>query len=324
MDNIYIFSNGELKRKNNTIEFITKERKKILPINNIQDIKVFSNVKFNDSFLHLLSKYKIVMHMFSYYKNYLGSYIPDNLNYEGKTLINQVNSYQIYEERINLVKMILFAAMNNMRSNFKLYKMKYDEEKIKNMILKLNEIESVDILMIIEAEFRRYYYSFFDKIINNDNFKFEKRLKRPPENEINSVISFGNSVFYSECVRTINNVGLFNSIGYLHSNDRKNALSLDISEIFKPLIVDRIVFDMFKENEFKKSDFENKKHGIYLNKSGKQKFIKSYDEKLSQTIYLKNLKKYVSYKELIGIDLYRLKKYINKKSTNYIPYMEEV
>ncbi|UYP01290.1 type I-B CRISPR-associated endonuclease Cas1b [Oceanotoga sp. DSM 15011] len=324
MDNIYIFSDGELRKKNNTIEFISKNNKKILPINNVQDIKVFSNVSFNNKFLALLTKYKIALHVFSYYKNYMGSYIPDDLNYEGKTLLNQVNNYQIYEKRLYLAKMIIFSAINNMKNNLKLYKINYDENKIKKIIIKLNEVESTDQIMIVEAEFRRFYYSNFDNIINNKNFKFEKRSKRPPQNEINSVISFGNSVFYSECVRIINKVRLFNCIGYLHSNERNNSLSLDISEIFKPIIIDRLVFDLFKNNEFNKKDFQKMKNGIYLSTSGKKKFIKSYDEKLKETFILNNNNKHISYRELIENELYSLKNYINKQEPNYIPFMERM
>ena len=320
MDTIYIFSNGELKKKDNTIELITNKGKKTLPINNINDIKVFSNVKFNNKFLALLTKYKVIMHIFSYYQNYLGSYVPYNTNYEGKTIINQVNHHQIYEERLKIAKALIFSAMKNMLKNLNESKIIIDNEKKDTLILRLLNSESIEAVMVYEAEFRRMYYSKFDEIMNGSKFKFKKRSKRPPKNEINSVISFGNTIMYTDLLRVINKVGLSNSIGYIHSSDRKNTLNLDVSEIFKPIIIDKIVFEMFKNNKFNKTDFVGVKNGIYLSDNGKKKFIVRYNEKLDETIKLNN--RFVSYKELMEIELYKLKKYLNGKEFDYKPYME--
>ena len=58
---IYIFSNGELKRKDNTF-FIEKEdgEKNYLPIENINDIYIFGEVSVTKKFLELMSQKEII------------------------------------------------------------------------------------------------------------------------------------------------------------------------------------------------------------------------------------------------------------------------
>lgn len=65
--NVYIFSEGELKRKDNTIYFETESGRKFLPIEDVQDIYAFGEITFNKRLLELLSQKEIIVHYFNYY-----------------------------------------------------------------------------------------------------------------------------------------------------------------------------------------------------------------------------------------------------------------
>ena len=102
-------------------------------------------------------------------------------------------------------------------------------------------------------------------------------------------------------------------IGYLHStNNRRFTLNLDIAEIFKPIIVDRVIFSLINKKMLTKDDFQKEMRGIILNEKGKRKFIEEYNEKLSTTIKHKDLNTRVSYKRLIRLEIYKLQKYITE------------
>ena len=73
----YVYNNGDLKRKDNTLQFTTYEgEKRDIPIERISDIYVMSEMTFNTTFLNYISQYGISIHFFNYYNFYTGSYYP--------------------------------------------------------------------------------------------------------------------------------------------------------------------------------------------------------------------------------------------------------
>ncbi len=114
-----------------------------------------------------------------------------------------------------------------------------------------------------------------------EDFSFEKREKHPPSNPMNALISFGNSLLYttilSECYRTQLNP----TISYLHEpRERRFSLCLDLSEIFKPLIVDPIIFRLINTGVITTGDFDQDLNGCYLNEGRKRNFSKPLTKSL--------------------------------------------
>ncbi|MGC8585817.1 MAG: CRISPR-associated endonuclease Cas1, partial [Thermoplasmata archaeon] len=108
----------------------------------------------------------------------------------------------------------------------------------------------------------------------------------------------------------IYNTYLHPSISYLHEpSERRFSLALDIADIFKPLIVDRIIFTSINNKIIKKDDFDNETN-YYLKDNAKKKFIELYNEKLETTVMHKQLKKKVSYRRLIRLEAYKIIKHI--------------
>jgi CRISPR-associated protein Cas1 len=138
----------------------------------------------------------------------------------------------------------------------------------------------------------------------------EKREKRPPKNPINALISFANSMIYTAVLNEIYHTQLNPTVSYLHEpSERRYSLSLDIAEIFKPLIADAIIFKLINNNMIKLDDFEEDVNYCYLNDSGRKKFIREFDQKLSTTIKHRKLKRNVSYRTIIRIECYKLIKH---------------
>ena len=173
----------------------------------------------------------------------------------------------------------------------------------------------------IEGNIRDEYYSCFNDIIKNLDFEFTRRSKRPPLDNINSLISFGNSVMYTTVLGEIYQTQLDPRIGYLHStNERRFTLNLDIAEIFKPIIVDRTIFSLINKGSITKKDFEKDFNGIIISERGKKKFLEEYNGKLSTVIKHPHLNANVSYKRLIRLELYKIQKHIteNKQYEGFV------
>ncbi len=91
---------------------------------------------------------------------------------------------------------------------------------------------------------------------------------------------------------------------------RRFSLALDIVEIFKPLLVDRLIFSMINHKQIRAEHFEIELNYAYLNEKGRKVFISEFDEKLKTTIKHLRLSRSVSYKTLIRLECYKLMKHI--------------
>ena len=179
------------------------------------------------------------------------------------------------------------------------------------------DAEGVDELMGMEGNIRERYYSALNTILELD-MPFEKRVRRPPDNPINALISFGNSLMYTACLTELYRTQLNPTISFLHEpGDRRFSLSLDLAEIFKPVIVDRLIFRLLNRRQLQESKhFDEKLGGCYLNEAGRRIFLQEYDDQLKQTIEHRRLKRKVSYKRLIRLECYKLIKHL----TDMEPY----
>ena len=182
--------------------------------------------------------------------------------------------------------------------------------QIKGLQKELSKAESVNEIMGVEGNIRKVYYSAWKEIINQE-IDFEKRVKRPPDNMINTLISFVNSLIYTTCLSEIYKTQLNPTISYLHSaGERRFSLCLDVAEIFKPLIGDRLIFSLLNKNMITEKDFEKGSNFYCLKENGRKKILKEYDERLKQTIKHKDLGREVSYSYLIRLECYKLIKHI--------------
>jgi CRISPR-associated endonuclease Cas1 len=125
-------------------------------------------------------------------------------------------------------------------------------------------------LMALEGRIRESYYQSFNVILNLPE-PFQRRERRPPTNPINALISFGNSLLYATTLSEIYRTQLNPTVSFLHEpSARRYSLSLDLSEIFKPIIVDRTIFKVVNERMIQMDDFDRDLNYCYLKESWAQ------------------------------------------------------
>lgn len=163
--------------------------------------------------------------------------------------------------------------------------------------------------MGLEGNIRQVYYSGFDVILND--FEMGGRSKRPPKNEVNALVSFGNMLCYSACLSQIYHTQLNPTISFLHEpGARRFSLALDLAEVFKPLLVDRMIFNLLNRRTIQANDFRDDVERILLKETGKKVFVKAWEERLAETIQHRTLKRSVSYKHLLRLECYKLTKHL--------------
>lgn len=312
----YLYKSGRLQRKDNTLEITYKDNtKKVIPIERVEDIYVMTEFDFNTALLNFLSQYGIKIHFFNYYGFYTGTYYPKETLVSGKLLIKQVEHYTDNEKRLKIAKAFIDSASYNIHRNLIYYKNRGKdlEEYIKEIEYfrkQIDKCKDVSELMGIEGNIRKVYYSSWNNIINQD-IKFEKRVKNPPDNAINSLISYVNTIIYTRVLSEIYKTQLNPTISYLHEpSERRFSLCLDIAEIFKPIIGDRLIFSMLNKNQITEKDFENGLNFLYIKDKARKEITRELDKRLQTTIKHKTLDREVSYEYLMRLEVYKLIKYL--------------
>lgn len=315
-ETFYILKDGDLRRKDNSIVITSLEGySKNLKSEVADEIYIFGEVSTNTKLLNFLSQKGITMHIFNYYGFYSGSYHPRESNISGFLLVKQVKNYDDSNKRLVIAKEILKSASHNIYRNLRYYNgrgINLDEpmKSIQSLINKIDYGKTINEIMGIEGNIRKKYYSSWDDIIKKD-IDFSKRVKRPPDNIVNTLISFINSLVYTTVLTEIYKTQLNPTISFLHEPGTKRfSLSLDIAEIFKPLIGERMIFSMLNKNQITENDFERESNFLYIKESGKRKILMEYDKRLAQTIFHKELRRDISYRYLIRLECYKLIKHI--------------
>lgn len=316
----YIFNPGRMCRKDNTLQFTAYDEQgktqttKYLPIETVENLFIFGSIDANSALFNFLAQHQVSVHFFDYYQHYTGSFMPKEYLLAGKVQVAQTQHYLLPSKRLHIAKTILKGAAANMLKNLHYYNNRDKDttneiELMRIYTQKIPDAQNISELMGLEGNIRQTYYQAFDTILND--FSMNGRSKQPPKNEVNALISFGNMMCYTACLDAIYHTQLNPTISFLHEPGyRRFSLSLDIAEIFKPLIVDRLIFKVLNKKILQPDDFDHQLNGILLKPAAKQKFVKYYDERLTETIQHRTLNRKVSYKHLIKLECYKLVKHI--------------
>lgn len=319
----YLYRSGRLQRKDNTLEITYNDgTKKVIPVERVDNIYVMTQFDFNTVLLNFLSQYGINIHFFNYYGFYTGTYYPKESLVSGKLLIKQVENYNDMKKRLKIAKAFIDSASYNIHRNLIYYKNRNKnlEDYIKEIEYfrrQIDQCKDVKELMGIEGNIRKVYYSSWNSIINQD-IKFEKRVKNPPDNAINSLISYVNTIIYTRVLSEIYKTQLNPTISYLHEpSERRFSLCLDIAEIFKPIIGDRFIFSMLNKNQITEKNFEKDLNFLYIKEKARKEITKQIDKRLQTKIKHKTLGREVTYEYLMRLEIYKLIKYLIGEESKY-------
>jgi len=318
--NFFITKDGILKRKQNTVYFIRKNEngeleRKILPIEKIYAIYAHGRLSFSSGVVSYLAKHGVPIHFFNKYGWFEGSFYPRETLVSGELLIRQVEHYLDKEKRLYLAKEFINGCAENLIKNLQYYlrsgkNLEESISKINQLIESLKNKKESQQVLGVEGNIWGNYYKTFDEILP-ESFKFEQRTRRPPENMLNCLISFGNSLLYSTILTEVYNTQLNPTISYLHEpSERRFSLCLDLSEVFRPLLVDRVIFKLINKKIISEEHFVKELNFCLLNDSGRRLFLENWDEKLKTTIKHRDLGRSVSYQRLIRLDCHKLIKHL--------------
>ncbi len=175
------------------------------------------------------------------------------------------------------------------------HKMRVNEDKLRLISVALQKAlddckNSNDLgrLRGIEGKAAEQYFSIFDELILNqkEDFFFTSRNRRPPQDNMNALLSFSYTVLAGECANALESVGLDPYVGFMH-RDRpgRRSLALDLMEELRPVLADRFVLTLVNMKIIKACHFDKQQDGaILLTDEGRKAFFAAWQTRKKETI----------------------------------------
>lgn len=316
---------GELSRKDNSLCFRKDGKNVHIPVENTKEIYCFNEVSINSKLLDFLAQNNIIVHFFNYYGGYSGTYYPRDHYLSGKLIVKQALKYQ--NDRLDIARAIVKGIGLNIYEVLYHY-YKHDKKEVKEttdwikkiFLPQVEQAGDVKELMAYEGEVWLRFYQDFQYFLSED-FVMNKRVKRPPDNPMNALVSFGNTLLYTKTISAIYQTHLDQRISFLHEpSEGRFSLSLDLSEVFKPAIVFKTIFELVNNRRIQvEKHFVKDVNYCILNEEGRKIFIKAFEERMDSVFMHSKLKRKVSYRTALKLDCYKLIKNILEEK-EFIPY----
>jgi len=173
---------------------------------------------------------------------------------------------------------VLLRELRNHGENASL---KSAEVKLSSSMRRVRVAESIDEIRGVEGDAASSYFAVFDELIRSSGFAFGSRVRRPPTDPVNALLSFVYSLVTQECVSALYGVGLDPYVGFLH-RDRpgRASLALDLLEEFRASWADRFVLTLVNRRQVKTRDFVTEASGaVRLKDDARKKILTSYQER---------------------------------------------
>jgi CRISPR-associated protein Cas1 len=177
------------------------------------------------------------------------------------------------------------------------------------------------VLRGVEGEAANTYFGVFDHLIisQKGDFRFDKRNRRPPLDEVNCLLSFLYTLLMHDVRSALECVGLDSCVGFLHRDRPGRAgLALDMMEEFRPVIADRLALSLINREQIRKKGFTVMESGAVIMKDDARKeVLTAYQKRKQEEITHPYLKENVQVGLLFYIQALLLARYLRGDIDSY-------
>lgn len=195
-------------------------------------------------------------------------------------------------ERLVTARAIVQAKLKNSRVLLRRQKKRVELELLEPVLRRLEYLalqaaraDSLERLMGFEGAGAAQYFSAFGECLTNPEFVFTARIRHPPGNPVNAMLSFGYQILWNHLLALIEMQGLDPYQACLHQGtERHAALASDLIEEFRAPLVDSLVTYLINRKLIDaKTDFVYHNGGCYLNDCGRTKYLKAFVQRMEET-----------------------------------------
>lgn len=294
MSVLYVTEQGACVAKRGDRIIVEKEGKEILEIEcfKLRVLLLFGYVQVTTQALRQLLSHEIETAFLTMDGQLLGQLTP--VTPKNVFLrINQVRSLDDAEFVLNVAKVIVDAKVSNALVLLMEFQKNHSETDIRAKIDSLrvaiagiSDVTAHESLLGVEGNAASAYWHAFSSMCRGE-MKFEKRVKRPPTDPVNSLLSFGYSMVFARIQSLLDAVGLDPYIGFFHQpHYGRPSLAADLLEEFRAPLVDRFTLSLVNKRIMTSDDFQlhEETGGIRLTRNGMKKYFVRFEEYLAKKL----------------------------------------
>lgn len=306
METLFVSREAQLRRRENTLSVVVNGHSRSYPIEKVRHIVLLSESKLNSRLLCLCGQYGVRISIFDYYGYFKGTFEPIAGSPSGRVKLEQARSVLNDEERLVLAREIVRGAAHNMKANLLYYLYRGNEDLaeilkgMESLWSKIGKAPSTAALMGIEGNLHETYYAGWKCV--DPALEFGRRVRRPPNNPINCLISFLNQMTYTVVRHEISKTHLDETLSWLHSPGSSRAsVSLDLAEPFKPVLADALIFRMVRKKMMGENWFEQHDGVCLLTETGRRHVVEHFSVRLEEVYRGRSFREWI-YREALGIE----------------------
>lgn len=247
--------------------------------------------------------------------------------------------YRISDDEIRSVEIArhmivgkLYNTEQLLRRMLRDHALRIDQAKVEKVVDLLHkareqvlEVQDLESLRGIEGKAASAYFSVFNECIlqQEADFYFQRRVRRPPTDRTNALLSFAYSLLTAEVAAALEGVGLDAYVGFLH-RDRPGRLSLalDVMEELRPIMVERFVLTLINRKQINAQDFIVKENrAVLLTDEARRKFLKLWQDEKDKTIIHPYLKEKVKWGLIPHVQSLLLARFLRGDLDGYPPIL---
>lgn len=331
MSTIYLTQDGAIVRKTGERLKVTLEKETLLdlPLIKVDQLVMLGNITVTQAALQKLLEQGVDLVFLTSHGRYLGRLQPE-FSKNGILRRAQYAASQDPKRSLELAKGFVKGKLLNMRATLQRAARERNDEdfapainQIRAMVDQLARTKSLEEARGIEGVGTAVYFQTFNKLIKGDGFHFPGRVRRPPTDPVNAMLSFGYVLLHKDLHAACNVVGFDPYIGYLHA-DRygKPSLALDLMEEFRPVLVDSLVLTLINKRMVTPNGFEVSLGEVHkMKKDTLKTFLSAYEEKKRSEIKHPSLGYRATYWRSLELQARILAKALMGEINQYIPFL---
>lgn len=289
METLYVNREARIAREDATLVITTDAGKRRVPVKTLRQVVILGEAGLTTSVLNLLGRAGVRMTVLDWHGNVTGTYEPAGSPAAGRVRLAQAHAVLDPAARLSLARALVEGATGNILANLRYRAYRGDDNAFRATIAEIEgrsaaiaAAEDVPALMGLEGLIRAAYYAAWHEI--DPRLDFGRRVRRPPNNPVNCLISWFNGLAYNAVRTEIAKSHLDDCLSFLHSpQEARASLALDLAEVFKPAICDTLIFEIHRRETDTSAWFEQEEGVCRLSEVGRRRTLEMWVAKIEQT-----------------------------------------
>lgn len=311
METLFVSREARLRQRENTLAVTLDGKTRALPIEKVGHVVLLAESNLNTRLLTLCGKHGVRVSVFDYYGYFKGAFEPIDQNPAGRVKLAQAALLLDQQQCLGLAREIVEGAIHNMRANLLYYRYRGNKalqpviDEIDRLFKRLPTAKDTATLMGFEGTIHQSYYAAWKLI--DPVLDFGPRIRRPPNNLINCLLSFLNQMTYTVVRHEIFKTHLEETFSVLHSSLAigRSSLSLDLAEPFKPILVDTLIFRLVRRRMVEDNWFDQHEGVCLLTDTGRRHVAEQFAVRLEEIYQDRSFREWI-YREGMAIERHLL------------------